>query len=354
MSSVQVLIPCYNYGRYLPGAVNSALSQQGVTVKVTIIDDASTDDSASVATRLAQLDSRIEVLRHATNKGHIATYNDGLARVTADYMVLLSADDLLTPGALQRATNLMDAHPNVGLVYGHPVVFRDDQPLPPARSGGYSQTIWNGHDWLEQMCRAGRNFIYCPEVVMRSSVQRRIGGYDPALPHSGDMEMWMRAAVATDIGRINGADQAYYRLHGASMQRTVYSSALFDLRARVAAFDAVLSAPSPIDAARLRRLAHRSVALLALRDALRNLRCGTQMDRQLDVDDYCAFACELDPGIVATPEWRALQRLRANGPSPFAARTARLAESVRSRLTYRYWRRRGLEWPVTRATSTSI
>ena len=46
MTSVQVLIPCYNYGRYLRSAVESVLSQDGVDVDVLVIDDCSTDENS--------------------------------------------------------------------------------------------------------------------------------------------------------------------------------------------------------------------------------------------------------------------------------------------------------------------
>ena len=77
-----------------------------------IIDDASPDDSAAVAARLAAADQRIEVRVHELNRGHIATYNEGLLEwAEGDYCVLISADDLLTPGSLARATAVLEAHP---------------------------------------------------------------------------------------------------------------------------------------------------------------------------------------------------------------------------------------------------
>ena len=75
---------------------------------------------------------------------------------------------------------------------------------------------------------------------MRNVVQQEIGGYNPALPHSGDFEMWLRAAAVADVGRVNGANQAYYRIHAASMQRTTYAGHLTDLEGRRAAFESVL------------------------------------------------------------------------------------------------------------------
>src|SRR5689334_2494944 len=69
--TVSVVIPCYNYGRYLPDAVASALDQTGVDVDVLVVDDASTDGSAEVALELAREDERVDVLLHEENRGHI-------------------------------------------------------------------------------------------------------------------------------------------------------------------------------------------------------------------------------------------------------------------------------------------
>src|SRR5215831_3479097 len=127
MTSISVLIPCYKYGQFLEEAVASVLDDQaGVDVRVLIIDDASPDDSAEVARKIAARDSRVEVSVHATNKGNIATFNEGLLEwADGDYCILMSADDRLTPGALQRASDLLDAHPGVGFVYGYPLWITD-------------------------------------------------------------------------------------------------------------------------------------------------------------------------------------------------------------------------------------
>ena len=48
---------------------------------------------------------------------------------------------------------------------------------------------------------------------MRTSLQKRVGGYDARLPHAADLELWMRLAANADVGFLRGVDQAYYRLH---------------------------------------------------------------------------------------------------------------------------------------------
>ncbi len=138
MSTVSVVIPCYGYGHLLPRCVESALSQPDVDVDVLIIDDCSVDDSFEVARRLAAADPRITAIRHPENRGHIATYNEGLACATGDYTVLLSADDLLTPGSLARAASVLDDNPDVGFVYGRALTFESMTsfrlPAPGLRS----------------------------------------------------------------------------------------------------------------------------------------------------------------------------------------------------------------------------
>src|SRR4051794_626994 len=216
--TVSVVIPCYRYGRYLRQCVESVLEQEGVEPRVLIIDDASPDDSANVALALAAEDDRVEVRVHRVNRGHIATYNEGLLEwADGEYSVLLSADDLLTSGSLLRATRVLDANPQVGFVYGRVVRWQEGSPRPPASAVAAATTVWPGLEWLRILCRLGHNVVTSPEVVVRTSVQHAIGGYLPELPHTGDAEMWMRFAAHADVAYIRGADQAYYRTHGQNM-----------------------------------------------------------------------------------------------------------------------------------------
>ena len=240
MSTVSVVIPCYRYGHFLEEAVSSVLDdQEGVDVRVLIIDDASPDDSADVARRIAARDPRVDVVVHGTNKGNIATFNEGLLDwADGDYCLLLSADDRATPGALRRARDLLDAHPEVGFVYGRALYVRDGAPLPQARRTVRGWTVMSGQRWLEHRFRQAENPITSPEIVVRTSVHHRVGGYDPALPKAADMEIYFRFAAHADVGFIRGADQAYYRLHGGNMSTTV--SPLSDLDQRRSVFDLAL------------------------------------------------------------------------------------------------------------------
>ena len=330
MSSVSVVIPCYKYGHFLEEAVTSVLDdQEGVDVRVLIIDDASPDDSADVARKIAARDPRVEVAVHAANKGNIATFNEGLLEwADGDYCVLVSADDRLTPGALRRARDLLDAHPEVGFVYGHPLWVMHGAPLPAARMRVRGWSVWPGQWWLERRFRQAENPITSPEIVVRTSLQKRVGGYDAQLPRAADMEMYMRLAANADVGFIRGVDQAYYRLHGQNMSKAV--SALMDLCQRRLVFETALNCYGERlpDAKRLSDIVHRKLGREALWAAGRVYDRGrmrqTEVARRLlgaganeeeqDIDELVAFAFDCWPEVSRLPLYRTLQLRKSIGP----------------------------------------
>jgi glycosyltransferase involved in cell wall biosynthesis len=314
MSSVSVVIPCYKYGHFLEEAVTSVLDdQEGVDVRVLIIDDASPDDSADVAGKIAARDPRVEVAVHPANKGNIATFNEGLLEwADGDYCVLMSADDRLTPGALRRARDLLDAHPGAGFVYGHPLWIMDGAPLPAARTRVQGWSVWPGQWWLERRFRDAQNPITSPEVVVRTSLQKRVGGYDARLPHGADMEMWMRLAANADVGFIRGADQAYYRLHEQNMRKAF--NALMDLRERRLVFETVLERYGErlSEATRLSDHVRRALAREAVW-AAGGAYC--QGDTGQDsVGELVAFALDCWPGVSRLPLYRSLELRKSIGP----------------------------------------
>jgi glycosyltransferase involved in cell wall biosynthesis len=355
MTSVSVIIPCYNYGHLLGDAVSSVLdNQKGVDVRVLIIDDASPDGSAEVAREIATRDSRVEVAVHSANRGHIATYNEGLLEwADGDYSVLMSADDRLTRGALQRATDFLNAHPAVGFVYGNVLWFMDGAPLPTARTRAQGWSEWPGQLWLERRFRQAQTGIWSPEVVVRTSLQKRVGGYDARLPHLGDTEMWLRLAANADVGYLRGVDQAYYRRHGQNMSAAY--GPLMTLRQYRLAFETVLDrcGEKLSDSARLSDLVHRKLAREALVAAARAYDQGHT--QQIPVDELVAFAFECWPEANSLPIYRTLQWRKCIGsrampylqPFVLPAASCRKAQTWWQRLAevgtlsaYRGWRHR--------------
>ena len=342
---VSVVVPCYRYGHYLPACVHSVLDQTGVEVDLTIIDDASPDDSAEVAQHLAAEDPRVRFVAHETNRGHIATFNEGLAAAEGEYVVLLSADDLLAPGALARAAGLLDAFPEVGLVYGFSRTFVDRPP--PPRSVVRSWSVWSGPEWLEIVCRRVTNPIYTPEVVMRTSTMRDLGGYDPRLPHAADFLMWLRAASRGSVGRVNGVDQAYYRFHGHNMHLRECRGELRDLSERHLCFEILYEELGEAMPAHLRRAARAGIAREALIVANQAYRDGPPpADRAATVARLVAFAEELDPaarhGRFGRAYDAAVARARAGRRAPMR-RLAALRDRAVRHVRWRRWRATGID-----------
>lgn len=337
--TITAVIPCYNYGRFLSQAVDSVLSQTGVDPRVIIVDDCSTDDSLDVARELASGDSRITVIHHEKNAGHIATYNDGLRRVETEFAVLLSADDYLADGALGRATALMTEHPTVGLVYGLPKEFVDGEPRLHGDGGkSASWTVWKGRQWAWLAAFRGRCFILSPEVVMRTEALHQVGDYNSELPHSGDLEYWIRTAARWDIGRINGPAQAYYRTHGGNMHLTTFAGMDRDLLERLEAFKVLATEPvaSLLDEkGTLLSMARRGIAREARILAVRNADSGGPAGYSRTLLD---FAQQISPGsIFNLRSWHAQRRCAAVESGKPATTTHRAAEELRRQIDRVRW-----------------
>ncbi len=356
-AKVSVVVPCYRYGHYLPLNVGRLLAEPGVDLEVIVVDDASPDGSADVARSLAAADPRVRAICRADNRGHIATYNEGIAAATGEFLLLLSADDLIAAGALARAAALLQAHPSVGFAYGRAVRFSGDQP-PPARTEVTGWTLWSGPDWLSWRCRTGRNSLISPEVMIRTDLLRELGGYHPAYPHAADMLMWLLAASRADVGRVGGADQGYYRVQESNMHTSVFevgpggtgAGVLVDLGERwgvfTAAFERIAATGGPAAGSvdRLRRDAGRAVATEAL-----GLAARARIWRLDDwpVDDLVAFARQTFPEAERLPAWRAYRRCESWHRRPDALLGTALKSRERMLRVGRSW----AEWRWRQATA---
>lgn len=321
MSSVDVIVPCYRYGHFLRECVESVLSQSSVSVRVLIIDDASPDNTAEVAAELIKEDPRVTFIRHGENKGHIATYNEGIEWASADYMLLLSADDYLLPGALSRAADLMDALPKVGFTFGNYIELDDDAIETPVKrfrdaASGMDKLILQGTEFIE--LSGADNLVGTSTALVRTQMQRKLGGYRTELPHTGDMEMWLRFAAHASIGFVN-AFQGVYRRHRANMSSPYYTNAgrLTELHQRKAALDCFLETCGdilPVSEA-LRGRLFRSLAAMTVRYASFAFNDGEIQASK----DLAVFALGLYPKIRRSPQWINLRLKRSVGSTAWRA-----------------------------------
>jgi glycosyltransferase involved in cell wall biosynthesis len=310
MSSVDVAIPCYQQGRYLRGAVESALNQKGIGC-VLIIDNASTDDTLEIAGEFASRDSRVEVIAHSRNLGHHASFNEAIDWASADYFSILCADDLLAPGCLARAITVMAQWPNAHLTHGRSLQFRDGEPVPSAGFGSIDGAwqIQSGGRFLEALCGVGgRHQMSGATVIVRTSVQKRVGYYNRALTHTDDLEMWMRFAAAGDIASTD-AIQAIGRVHPgmrtAAVGEALYAGLAWDLHLEKA-FDRFFADRTPLMP--LHRLAKRSLAERAYWGGASNLMRGNLRDGL----DHLKFAFSRHPAAMLLPPVGYLMRRKGS------------------------------------------
>jgi glycosyltransferase involved in cell wall biosynthesis len=117
---ISVIIPAFNAGRYLSEAVNSALLQTLAPFEVIVVDDGSTDDTPGIA---ASFGSAIRYDRQP-HKGTSPTLNRGIELSRGDLIAFLDADDIWEPDKLRNQTAVLQAHPEIDMVFGHGLFFR--------------------------------------------------------------------------------------------------------------------------------------------------------------------------------------------------------------------------------------
>jgi hypothetical protein len=189
--------------------------------------------------------------------------------------------------------------------------------------------------------------ISCPEVVMRAGVMAQLVGYDRRLPHSADFYLWMLAATHGAVGRVNGSDQAFYRVHGNNMHLAQFAGALTDMRERWRTFELLFAEHGERlpNRQRLHDQVSRAMADDALRLACRAFDRGDteSMARLAEFQDFAERTC---PRVRGGALWRALERRavrHGDGLGPTRAqRLSAVADDLRYRVRWRRWRRYGV------------
>lgn len=175
MTRVDVVVTCYQHGAFLEAAVRSALDQDGVDVRVTIVDDGSTDGSADVARALAAADARVQAIVQ-DNQGVAVARNVGIAASDADLFLCLDADDELAPGFLRACVEALDRHPWASYAYC-------DQ-----QNTGES-TTFERHPPYDATLLRRFNYILATAVTRRQA-WTDVGGYAPGVGYE-DWDFWL-------------------------------------------------------------------------------------------------------------------------------------------------------------------
>ena len=149
---------------------------------------------------------------------------------------------------------------------------------------------------------------------MRREIMHDLAGYDSGLPHTADLLIWLRAAAKGSVGRVNGPDQGYYRVHGANMHLTDFGDVLTDLRERRKTFETFISTDISDHPRQeyLLRLVHRALAVESVRWAIRSHDLAQDGWQEL-MQTYGDIATTLWPEISSTRLWSRYRRRASQG-----------------------------------------
>lgn len=200
--AVDVIMPTYNHGAFIAEAIDSVLGQDYANLRLTVVDDGSTDNTDEV---LARYGDRIAVLRQHRQFG-AAARNAAIARSTGEFIAEIDADDVWVPGMLRRHMAVLAQCGDVSLVFGRARLISeagDDlgseiptdlpgcvelEPVPSLPSA-YALT---GDVALALLTS---NFIPHTGVVLRRAAIEAVGGFDPEQQIAYDHDLWLRMVL---------------------------------------------------------------------------------------------------------------------------------------------------------------
>ena len=273
---IQVVIPAHNAARFLGETLASVAAQTRPAMVVSVVDDASTDDTvavAEVARRALAGRVDIEILRHAGPRGPAAARNTAIRHGTDPLVALLDADDLMLPDHLAILAGALDGAPEAVLAFGDTEIFsaetvrvpsllRDSGvatlPATEIRPGFWVARAFSAHAMFGPLLRTG--VFATSACVFRRQAADDAGLFDETMVYGEDTDLFLRLAVA---GRFvfSRAVVSRKREHAANMSQE---------RNRLEFCDAMVRSLAKL----LRRdqdLAHgqRAQAALALEEAVR-------------------------------------------------------------------------------------
>jgi O-antigen biosynthesis protein len=197
---ISVVIPCHNYGRFVTEAVESLMAQTRRPDEVVIVDDGSTDDTAQAIAALQARFTLTLIARHPA-RGAVSTFNDGIRASTGDLVMLLSADDRLSPRYLECSEQA--------------ILDGADIAATPAKLFGNVDGWWPVPP-LNLTALLVSN-LYHGSALYRRSLFDMLGGYRDVMYE--DWEFWIGAVVQGAIVRPVDGCWLEYRQHGPSRRQ---------------------------------------------------------------------------------------------------------------------------------------
>ena len=285
MPLVSVVIPTFNYGRFVASAIQSALDQTFRDFEIVVVDDGSTDDTTEIVSRFGAAVRYI----YQPNRGLSAARNRGIQAARGEWIGFLDADDLWLPTKLERQLSVLN-----GTAGGRVVVHSNYAILD--EDGGI-QLKWSQpglNNPFPESLRSElsvRDFVFKNWVGVLTALVRRhevesIGGFDNELRGAEDWDLWLRLALAGHRFVYVEDSLAIYRWHRGSMQSAIDQM----LASRLRLLDKLFARPDlPLSVRSLRRRAYARLYYMAAVDryyAGQRLRMLASMWRMLTMSPH--------------------------------------------------------------------
>lgn len=198
---VSVVVPTHNRRSLLPVAIDSILSQQGVSIEVIVVNDGSTDGTGAWLDRLSAQDQRIKVVHHERSRRMSAARNAGIARAAAPWVAFCDDDDLWAPSKLARQMDALRLESARWACTGAVAV--NDK----------LQIIGHHHVKGGQILSDLLNTNVVPSggssVIADTALLKELGGFDAALNACEDWELWIRLAQHSPLAAVDHPLIAY-------------------------------------------------------------------------------------------------------------------------------------------------
>lgn len=212
MSKVSVVMPSFNYARYLSLSVESILTQSHTDLELVITDDCSTDGSREILAEWARRDSRVVSVLHDVNRGLAGARNSALAACSGEFIALCDADDLWIPDKLKIQLERFRRAPEIGLVHSDSDIMNSEGDLTGQRFSSliHRQGQRTSGYLFDELYR--RNFLCVPTVIVRREAMELAGGFDDRLRSLEDWVCWTKIARKYPFDYVDNA-LAHYRIH---------------------------------------------------------------------------------------------------------------------------------------------
>ena len=206
--NVSVITPCYNGARFLAQTLASVLEQTRPPLEVLVVDDGSTDDSATIAESFGP---PVRVIRQP-NQGESVARNRALSEARGTHVLFLDADDLLEKTSLERLATSVASVPGAVAIMG--CAWFADDPMAPYTTHLPTSPVF--YPAIIQSNLAPPHCWLAPTELVRSA-----GGFCPDMRWFEDWDLWWRVGLLDPPLVAVPLVGALYRRHPGSQLATI-------------------------------------------------------------------------------------------------------------------------------------